>query len=74
MAYHTKVNAVARAADVDDDIRLLWVPRDLFGMTGTRFGCGMGLCGACTVYLDGAPTRSCIIPNDRVRGAAVTFK
>jgi isoquinoline 1-oxidoreductase alpha subunit len=51
---------VDRTADVDGDTPLLWVLRDVFGMTGTKFGCGMELCGACTVHLDGTPTRSCI--------------
>ena len=50
--------------DVDGDTPLLWVLRDMLGMTGTKFGCGMALCGACTVHIDGAPTRSCITPLD----------
>ena len=60
MAFEIKVNGTDRIADVDGDTPLLWVLRDVFGMTGTKFGCGMALCGACTVHLDGSPTRSCI--------------
>jgi isoquinoline 1-oxidoreductase subunit alpha len=55
-----------------EERRLLWVLRDVLGMTGTKFGCGMALCGACTVHLDGAPTRSCITTIDSVGSAAVT--
>jgi isoquinoline 1-oxidoreductase alpha subunit len=55
---------VDHTVDVDGDIPLLWVLRDVLGMTGTKFGCGMALCGACTVHVDGAPTRSCITPID----------
>jgi|SRR6516164_5482006 isoquinoline 1-oxidoreductase alpha subunit len=72
MAFTIKVNGVDRTADVDDDTPLLWVLRDVFGMTGTKFGCGMALCGACTVHLDGMPTRSCITTIDSVSNAAVT--
>jgi isoquinoline 1-oxidoreductase alpha subunit len=72
MAFTIKVNGVDRTADVDRDTPLLWVLRDVFGMTGTKFGCGMALCGACTVHLDGTPTRSCITNIDSVGNAAVT--
>ena len=72
MAFTIKVNGVDRTADVDGDTPLLWVLRDVFGMTGTKFGCGMALCGACTVHLDGSPTRSCITTIDSVGSAAVT--
>ena len=72
MAFTIKVNGVDRTADVDGDTPLLWVLRDVFGMTGTKFGCGMALCGACTVHLDGTPTRSCITTIDSVGRAAVT--
>ena len=72
MAFTIKVNGVDRTADVDGDTPLLWVLRDVLGMTGTKFGCGMALCGACTVHLDGAPTRSCITTIDSVGSAAVT--
>jgi isoquinoline 1-oxidoreductase alpha subunit len=56
------VNGRTQAVDVDDDTPVLWVLRDLLGMTGTKFGCGLGLCGACTVHVDGVATRSCITP------------
>jgi isoquinoline 1-oxidoreductase alpha subunit len=57
---------------VDGDVGVLWVLRDVLGMTGTKFGCGAGLCGACTVHIDGKPTRSCITPIDQVGAAAIT--
>jgi isoquinoline 1-oxidoreductase alpha subunit len=72
MVFKIKVNGVDRVADVDGDTPLLWVLRDVFGMTGTKFGCGMALCGACTVHLDGTPTRSCITSIDSIGSAAVT--
>ena len=72
MAYEIEVNGVRRTADADGDTPLLWVLRDVFGMTGTKFGCGMALCGACTVHLDGAPTRSCITPIESIGAAKVT--
>ena len=72
MSFTVKVNGNAHSVDVDGDTPLLWVLRDLLGMTGTKFGCGMALCGACTVHIDGAPTRSCITPVDTVGGSAVT--
>ncbi|HEY0661248.1 MAG TPA: (2Fe-2S)-binding protein [Lysobacter sp.] len=56
------VNGVRHTVDVDDDTPLLWVLRDVLGMTGTKFGCGVALCGACTVHIDGVPRRSCITP------------
>jgi isoquinoline 1-oxidoreductase alpha subunit len=55
-----------------DDTPLLWVLRDHLGMTGTKFGCGMALCGACTVHLDGQPTRSCMMPISAVAGKKIT--
>jgi isoquinoline 1-oxidoreductase alpha subunit len=67
-----KVNGVDRTVDVDGDTPLLWVLRDVLGMTGTKFGCGAGLCGACTVHLDGAATRSCITPIDSVGKSQIT--
>ena len=54
------MNGTLLTIDVPDDTRLLWALRDVLGMAGTKFGCGMALCGACTVHLDGAPTRACI--------------
>jgi isoquinoline 1-oxidoreductase alpha subunit len=72
MAFTIKVNGTPRTVDVDGDTPLLWVLRDVLGMTGTKFGCGMALCGACTVHLDGAATRSCITPIDSVGDSAIT--
>jgi isoquinoline 1-oxidoreductase alpha subunit len=56
------VNGTTRNVDVPDDMPLLWTLRDVLFMTGTKFGCGQGLCGACTIHIDGQPTRSCITP------------
>ena len=72
MAYAIKVNGSEHSIDVDGDTPLLWVIRDVLGMTGTKFGCGMALCGACTVHLDGQATRSCITTIDSVGDAAIT--
>lgn len=57
-----KVNGTKHDLDVSDDTPILWALRDVIGMTGTKFGCGMALCGACTIHIDGAPTRSCSVP------------
>ena len=72
MAFTIKVNGNAHGVDVDGDTPLLWVVRDELGMTGTKFGCGMALCGACTVHIDGVATRSCITPVDSIGTSAVT--
>ena len=72
MPFTIKVNNVQHDVDVDGDIPLLWVLRDVLGMTGTKFGCGMALCGACTVHINGTPTRSCITPIQSVGDAPVT--
>ena len=72
MAFTLKINGTAHEVDVDGDIPLLWVLRDVLGMTGTKFGCGQALCGACTVHLDGQPVRSCKTPVDSVGDSAVT--
>ena len=72
MAYTIKVNAVDHSVDVDGDTPLLWVLRDVLGMTGTKFGCGKALCGACTVLVDDTATRSCITTIDSVGTAAIT--
>ena len=66
MAYTIKINGGDQTVDVDGDTPLLWVLRDVLGMTGTKFGCGMALCGACTVHIDGQATRSCITTVDSV--------
>jgi len=66
------VNGKEREVDADPEMPLLWVLRDLLGLTGTKFGCGEALCGACTVHLDGMPVRSCVTPVRRAAGAQVT--
>jgi isoquinoline 1-oxidoreductase alpha subunit len=72
MALTININGTAHSVDVDGDTPLLWVLRDLLGMTGTKFGCGMALCGACTVHLDGVATRSCVTPVDSIGNAQIT--
>jgi isoquinoline 1-oxidoreductase subunit alpha len=67
-----KVNGIDRTVDVDGDTPLLWVLRDVLDMTGTKFGCGMALCGACTVHVDGIATRSCITPIDGIGSSEIT--
>src|SRR4030081_3657562 len=71
MTYVLKINGESHKVDVDGETPLLWVLRDVLKMTGTKFGCGMALCGACTGHIDGAATRSCITPVDSVGLAAV---
>lgn len=66
------INGVTHQVDVEPDTPLLWVLRDTLGMTGTKYGCGQALCGACTVLVDGEATRSCSMPVDSVQGKAVT--
>src|SRR4029078_7931266 len=72
MAFDIKINGQTHSVDVDGDTPLLWVLRDVLGMTGTKFGCGLALCGACTVHVDGVATRSCITPVDSVETSAIT--
>ena len=72
MAQTLKINGSEHQVDVDDDTPLLWVLRDVLGMTGTKFGCGMALCGACTVHMNGNAVRSCIMPVSAVVGAEIT--
>jgi len=72
MAFTIKINRNTYIVDVDGDTPLLWVLRDVLGMTGTKFGCGMALCGACTVHVDGVATRSCITPIDSIGTSDIT--
>jgi isoquinoline 1-oxidoreductase alpha subunit len=72
MANTIKVNGVDRTVDVGGDTPLLWVLRDVLGMTGTKFGCGIAQCGACTVQIDGEPVRSCLLPVGSIGDRKVT--
>ena len=72
MGFAIKVNGNTHNVDVDGDTPLLWVLRDVLGMTGSKFGCGMALCGACTVHIDGAPVRSCITSIDSIGTSGIT--
>jgi isoquinoline 1-oxidoreductase subunit alpha len=67
-----RVNGVDHDVDADGEMPLLWVLRDLLGLTGTKYGCGEALCGACTIHLDGQPVRSCVTPLARAEGRALT--
>jgi isoquinoline 1-oxidoreductase subunit alpha len=67
-----KVNGETHDLDVTDDTPVLWALRDVIGMTGTKFGCGMSLCGACTIHIDGVATRSCITPVSAAQGKEIT--
>ena len=66
------VNGKTQRVDAEPDTPLLWVIRESLGLTGTKYGCGMALCGACTVHLDGTPVRSCVTPVSATRGKRVT--
>jgi isoquinoline 1-oxidoreductase subunit alpha len=72
MTFTIKVNGDTHRVDVDGDTPLLWVLRDVLGMTGTKFGCGMALCGACTVHIKGVPTRSCVTPIGSIGSSDIT--
>lgn len=72
MSFSLVVNGRSRVADVPGDTPLLWVLRDTLGLTGTKFGCGIAACGACTVHLDGRPVRSCVVPMSAAAGRRVT--
>ena len=72
MPFTINVNGTRHTIDVDGDTPLLCVLRDVLGMTGTKFGCGAALCGACTVHVDGTATRSCVTPIDSIGNSAVT--
>ncbi len=67
-----KINGVDKTLDVDPEMPLLWALRDILGLTGTKYGCGEALCGACTVHLDGHAVRACVTPVRRADGKAVT--
>lgn len=69
-----KINGQIKTVDVEPDMPLLWVLRDELGMTGTKFGCGIAQCGACTVHIDGNPVRSCIMPASAVQGEITTIE
>ena len=69
---HFKVNQVEHSFDGDEEMPLLWYLRDILGLTGTKFGCGVALCGACTVHLNGEPTRSCVVPLRSLADAEIT--
>ncbi|NDZ17453.1 (2Fe-2S)-binding protein [Variovorax sp. WS11] len=71
MTTRLTINGQRRAVEADADTPLLWVLRDELGLTGTKFGCGAGLCGACTVHLNGQATRSCLVPIGSLEGAQV---
>lgn len=66
------VNGETHSLDVDPDMPLLWALRDILGLTGTKYGCGIAVCGACTVHVDGNPVRACIAPVESVQGKAIT--
>jgi isoquinoline 1-oxidoreductase subunit alpha len=72
MSVQLSVNGQVHELEVDPDMPLLWALRDHLALTGTKFGCGMALCGACTVHIDGQPTRSCVTPLAAVAGRKVT--
>ena len=67
-----RINGENRTVDAAPDVPLLWVLRDLLGLTGTKFGCGIAQCGACTVHLDGKPVRSCLLPIASIGEQAIT--
>jgi isoquinoline 1-oxidoreductase alpha subunit len=72
MSYRIFVNGTAHTVDAEDDTPLLWVLRDILGMTGTKFGCGVAQCGACTVHANGTPIRSCVLPLQNVGDMQIT--
>ena len=72
MAIQLEINGKQTALDAPGEMPLLWALRDLANLTGTKYGCGMALCGACTVHVDGAPVRACVTPVSTVEGKPVT--
>ena len=71
MAHDINVNGTVHTVDAENEMPLLWVLRDRLGLTGTKYGCGLGLCGACTVMLDGQPIRSCLTPISTAAGKEI---
>jgi isoquinoline 1-oxidoreductase alpha subunit len=74
MIFKLKVNGADRQVDVDEDTPLLWVLRDNLGLTGTKFGCGVAMCGACTVHMNDQPLRSCTLPISEATGEIITIE
>jgi isoquinoline 1-oxidoreductase subunit alpha len=72
MSYNVEVNGASYSVDAEGDTPLLWVLRDILDLTGTKFGCGIGQCGACTVHANGAAVRSCQLPLEAVAGLKIT--
>jgi isoquinoline 1-oxidoreductase alpha subunit len=72
MSVKLKINGKEHLVDAADGTPLLWVLRDHLHMTGTKFGCGIAQCGACTVHIDGTPTRTCVLPHDTLAGVEIT--
>jgi isoquinoline 1-oxidoreductase alpha subunit len=72
MTFPIKVNGTTHTVDVEGDTPLLWVLRDVLGLTGTKYGCGIAQCGACTVHIDGDPVRSCLLPVASIGERAIT--
>ncbi|MCO7514094.1 (2Fe-2S)-binding protein [Pseudomonas guariconensis] len=72
MVHTLKINGHEHQVEVEDDTPLLWVLRDVLGMTGTKFGCGLSLCGACTVHMNGSAVRACMMPVGALAGADIT--
>ncbi len=70
--YKLNVNGKVQSVDAENDMPLLWVLREILGMTGTKYGCGIAQCGACTVHIEGQPARSCSIPGSAVAGRKIT--
>lgn len=68
------VNGKQVSVNVEDDMPLLWVLRDELGLTGSKYGCGIAMCGACTVHIDGKPVRSCVMPVSAVTGKVITIE
>jgi isoquinoline 1-oxidoreductase alpha subunit len=71
-SYDLQINGQAYTVEAEAQMPLLWVLRDLLGLTGTKFSCGLGLCGSCTVFIDGEPERSCITPMESAAGKTIT--